>query len=100
VTLEKLKREYFVHIGNQDCTGDERFRRLLEERTDRAGHHPLPNFPGIHDQVNVYWRKSGWNPPRTGRDEDTKPAKEKRRTTAQGAGTAPCRPGGQKHPTP
>ena len=55
--LEEFTGKHFIHVGDRLCTGDDRFREILEEKFEEVGHHYLPNFPQLADKITVYLRK-------------------------------------------
>jgi hypothetical protein len=43
------------YIGEDyGCTADEDFRDVLEQDFERIDHQPMPQFPGLHDELFVY----------------------------------------------
>lgn len=58
-SLKLFKGVILIYIGEPEggCTGDEKFHNLLQKDWSLIQNISIPQWDGIHDQINIYKRK-------------------------------------------
>ena len=58
--IKAFKGKYFIYIGEgpYGCTGDDKFHEELENNWNWLNSHDIPQWSGLHDELNIYKRKS------------------------------------------
>jgi len=58
--LKEFKGDTVVYVGegNEGCTADEQFHALLEKDWNIIEEIDIPQWPGLHDLIMIYYRKN------------------------------------------